>query len=216
MYKAIGLGVIKAVFAALRITAIAVVTKGIIDNDMKNEYIFAALAILGLSLLGQFVINLKTTMLQCEAGYHSCCNKRIEIAEHMRYLPMGYFNDNSLGHITSVTTNTMEALADIATRVVMVTTQGILTTFVITAFVFAFDWRIGLLLTAGIGIYAFINSAMQRKTRKGAPRQQKANRELVAAVIEFIQGIAEVKNYNLTSSRAKKLEKAIKAKQYSS
>ena len=127
---------------------------------------------------------------------------------------MGYFNDNSLGHITSVTTNTMEALADIATRVVMVTTQGILTTFVITAFVFAFDWRIGLLLTAGIGIYAFINSAMQRKTRKGAPRQQKANRELVAAVIEFIQGIAEVKNYNLTSSRAKKLEKAIKAKQY--
>ena len=214
MYKAIGLGVIKAVFAALRITAIAVVTKGIIDNDMKNEYISAALAILGLSLLGQFVINLKTTMLQCEAGYHSCCNKRIEIAEHMRYLPMGYFNDNSLGHITSVTTNTMEALADIATRVVMVTTQGILTTFVITAFVFAFDWRIGLLLTAGIGIYAFINSAMQRKTRKGAPRQQKANRELVAAVIEFIQGIAEVKNYNLTSSRAKKLEKAIKAKQY--
>ncbi|WP_298529822.1 ABC transporter ATP-binding protein [uncultured Ruminococcus sp.] len=214
MYKAIGLGVIKAVFAALRITAIAVVTKGIIDDDMKNEYIFAALAILGLSLLGQFAINLKTTMLQCEAGYHSCCNKRIEIAEHMRYLPMGYFNDNSLGHITSVTTNTMEALADIATRVVMVTTQGILTTFVITAFVFAFDWRIGLLLTAGIGIYAFINSAMQRKTRKGAPRQQKANRELVAAVIEFIQGIAEVKNYNLTSSRAKKLEKAIKAKQY--
>ena len=214
MYKAIGLGVIKAVFAALRITAIAVVTNGIIDNDMKNEYIFAALAILGLSLLGQFVINLKTTMLQCEAGYHSCCNKRIEIAEHMRYLPMGYFNDNNLGHITSVTTNTMEALADIATRVVMVTTQGILTTFVITAFVFAFDWRIGLLLTAGIGIYAFINSAMQRKTRKGAPRQQKANRELVAAVIEFIQGIAEVKNYNLTSSRAKKLEKAIKAKQY--
>jgi ATP-binding cassette subfamily B protein len=127
---------------------------------------------------------------------------------------MGYFNDNSLGHITSVTTNTMEALADIATRVVMVTTQGILTTFVITAFVFIFDWRIGLLLTAGIGVYAFINAAMQRKTRKGAPRQQKANRELVAAVIEFIQGIAEVKNYNLTSSRAKKLEKAIKAKQY--
>jgi len=214
LYKAIGLGVVKAIFAAFRISAIAVVTKGIIDNDMNSKYIFAALAILGVSLLGQFVINLKTTMLQCEAGYHSCCNKRIEIAEHMRYLPMGYFNDNSLGHITSVTTNTMESLADIATRVVMVTTQGILTTFVITAFVFVFDWRIGLLLTAGIGVYSLINAAMQRKTRKGAPRQQKANRELVAAVIEFIQGIAEVKNYNLTSSRAKKLEKAIKAKQY--
>ena len=214
LYLAIGLGTVKAIFAALRISAIAVIVMGIIDGDMTGKNIWIAVAILAASVLGQLLINLKTTMLQTEAGYHSCSNKRIEIAEHLRYLPMGYFNDNSLGHITSVTTNTMEALSDVATRVVMLTTQGILTTFVITAFVFVFDWRIGLLLTAGVAIYAFINGAMQKATRKGAPAQQKANRDLVAAVIEFIQGIAEVKNYNLVSSRAKKLEAAIKAKQY--
>ena len=213
LYLAIGLGTVKAVFAALRISAIGVVVMGILDDDMTNKNIWAAVAILAASVLGQLFINLKTTMLQTEAGYHSCANKRIEIAEHLRYLPMGYFNDNSLGHITSVTTNTMQALSDVATRVVMLTTQGILTTIVITAFVFCFDWRIGLLLTVGVGIYALINGAMQKATRKGAPAQQKANRELVAAVIEFVQGIAEVKNYNLVSSRAKKLEAAIKAKQ---
>lgn len=214
LYTAIALGVVKAVFAALRISAIAVIVMGILEKDMTNKNIYTAIGIMAASLLGQLFINLKTTMLQTEAGYNCCSGKRIEIAEHLRYLPMGYFNDNSLGHITSVTTNTMEALSDVATRVVMLTTQGILTTFVITAFVFAFDWRIGLILTAGIAVYAMINSAMQKKTRKGAPRQQEAARDLVAAVIEFIQGIAEVKNYNLTQSRAKKLEKAIKAKQY--
>ena len=213
LYLAIGLGVVRAIFAALRISAIGVIVMGILDDNMSDKNIWIAVAILAASVLGQLFINLKTTMLQTEAGYHSCSNKRIEIAEHLRYLPMGYFNDNSLGHITSVTTNTMENLADVATRVVMLTTQGILTTFVITVFVYIFDWRIGLLLTAGVAVYALINSAMQRATRKGAPAQQKANRELVAAVIEFIQGIAEVKNYNLVSSRAKKLEAAIKAKQ---
>ena len=213
LYLAIGLGTVKAIFAALRISAIGVIVMGILDGNMTNKNIWIAVAILAASVLGQLFINLKTTMLQTEAGYHSCANKRIEIAEHLRYLPMGYFNDNSLGHITSVTTNTMEALSDVATRVVMLTTQGILTTIVITAFVFVFDWRIGLLLTAGVAIYALINGAMQKATRKGAPAQQKANRELVAAVIEFVQGIAEVKNYNLVSSRAKKLEAAIKAKQ---
>ena len=213
LYLAIGLGTVKAVFAALRISAIGVIVMGIIDENMTNKNIWIAAAILAASVLGQLLINLKTTMLQTEAGYHSCSNNRIEIAEHLRYLPMGYFNDNSLGHITSVTTNTMEALSDVATRVVMLTTQGILTTIVITAFVFVFDWRIGLLLTAGVAVYALINGAMQKATRKGAPAQQKANRELVAAVIEFIQGIAEVKNYNLVSSRAKKLEAAIRAKQ---
>ncbi|ADU22528.1 ABC transporter ATP-binding protein [Ruminococcus albus] len=213
LYVAIGLGTIKAIFAALRISAIGVVVMGILDGDMTYKTIWAAVAILAASVLGQLFINLKTTMLQTEAGYHSCANKRIEIAEHLRYLPMGYFNDNSLGHITSVTTNTMEALSDVATRVVMLTTQGILTTIVITAFVFCFDWRIGFILTIGVVIYALVNAAMQKATRKGAPAQQKANRELVAAVIEFIQGIAEVKNYNLVSNRAKKLEAAIKAKQ---
>ena len=213
LYLAIGLGTVKAIFAALRISAIGVIVMGILDGNMTNKNIWAAVAILAASVLGQLFINLKTTMLQTEAGYHSCSNKRIEIAEHLRYLPMGYFNDNSLGHITSVTTNTMEALSDVATRVVMLTTQGILTTIVIKAFVFVFDWRIGLLLTAGVAIYALINAAMQKATRKGAPAQQKANRDLVAAVIEFIQGIAEVKNYNLVSNRAKKLEAAIKAKQ---
>ena len=214
LYEAIALGVIKAIFAALRISAIAVIVMGILDKNMTNNNIYTALAILAASVLGQLTINMKATMLQTEAGYHCCANKRIEIAEHMRYLPMGYFNDNSLGHITSVTTNTMEALSDVATRVVMLTTQGILTTFVITAFIYIFDFRIGLILTAGIAVYAVINSAMQKKTLKGAPLQQKATKDLVAAVIEFIQGIAEVKNYNLTRSRAKKLEKAIKAKQY--
>jgi len=213
LYLAIGLGTVKAVFAALRISAIGVIVMGILDGNMTSKNIWLAIAILAASVLGQLFINLKTTMLQTEAGYHSCANKRIEIAEHLRYLPMGYFNDNSLGHITSVTTNTMEALSDVATRVVMLTTQGILTTIVITAFVFCFDWRIGLLLTAGVAIYALINGAMQKATRKGAPAQQKANRELVAAVIEFVQGIAEVKNYNLVSTRAKKLEAAIKSKQ---
>ena len=214
LYLAIGLGVLKAIFAALRISAIGVIVMGILDDDMTYKSIWLSLGILAVSFFGQLFINLKVTMLQTEAGYHSCAHKRIEIAEHLRYLPMGYFNDNSLGHITSVTTNTMEALSDVATRVVMLTTQGILTTFVITAFVFFFDWRIGLMLTAGVAVYSVINAVMQRATRRAAPGKQKADHAVVAAVIEFVQGIAEVKNYNLAANRAKKLEKAIKAKQY--
>ena len=81
LYTAIGLGVIKAIFAAMRISAIAVVVMGIIDKNMTNQNIWIALAILGASFLGQLFINMKTTMLQTEAGYHCCANKRIEIAD---------------------------------------------------------------------------------------------------------------------------------------
>ena len=213
LYLAIVLGVVKAIFAALRITAIAVVVQGLIDGQMTQKHLLLALGIMIVSVLGQFCINLKTTMLQCEAGYHSCANKRIEIAEHLRYLPMGFFNKNSLGAITNVTTNTMESLADIATRIVMITTQGILTTAVITCFVLAFDWRIGAVLTAGIVLYILFNAVMQRSTRPAAPRKHRADEDLVAQVIEYVQGIAEVKNYGMTDRTAKKLDAAITEKQ---
>ena len=213
LYLAIALGVIKAVFAALRMPAIAVVVQGLIDGQMTMKHLWLSLGIMVVSVLGQFLINLKTTMLQCEAGYHSCAHKRIEIAEHLRYLPMGFFNQNSLGAITNVTTNTMESLADIATRIVMITTQGILTTAVITCFVFAFDWRIGLVLAAGIVLYIIFNAVMQQATRPAAPRKHRADEEMVSQVIEYVQGIAEVKNYSMTDDTAKKLDAAIIEKQ---
>jgi ATP-binding cassette subfamily B protein len=109
----------------------------------------------------------------------------------------------------------MEALADIATRIVMITTQGILTTAVIACFVFAFDWRIGIVLLAGILLYVCFNAVMQRAVRPAAPRKQRADEELVAQVIEYVQGIAEVKNYSMTDDAAKKLEAAIREKQAS-
>ena len=47
------------------------------------------------------------TMLQTEAGYRACANKRIEIAEHLRCLPMGWFNDNTGRYFASGSWATM-------------------------------------------------------------------------------------------------------------
>ena len=52
---------------------------------------------------------------------------------------MGYFNSNSIGEISSVTTNTMEVLGDIAARVVMLTTQGILETTMLVIMILIFE-----------------------------------------------------------------------------
>ena len=213
LYTAMFLGVLKAIFATLRIPAIAVILQGILDKNMSMQNVRMSVLIMLLSLAGQVLIGLKTTMLQTEGGYNTCSSKRIEIAEHLRYLPMGFFNANSLGQITNITTNTMEQLADVATLVVMITTQGIITTGVIFVFVAIFDIRIALILLVGIFIFSFFNTMMQKATIPAAPRVAKAGETLVSAVIEYVQGIAEVKNFNLTEKTAKKLESAIKEKQ---
>ena len=211
-YQSIYLGVIKSFIIALRIPAIGLVVMGLIEKNLSMQTFWLALGIMLVSTVLNVWITLKITMLQTEAGYHTCAQKRIEIAEHMRYLPMGYFNQNSLGKITSVTTNTLEGLSDVATRVVMMTVQGFLTTGLITILVFLYDWRIGLVLLAGLVLFLLPNTLMRWQVGKVSDDKYQADMDLVAVVLEYSQGIAEVKNYNLVNRSAKKLSKAIEGK----
>ena len=208
-YRSIAYGVIMALFEALKIPAIIVMLGAVLGKGVTPATIWASLGICVISVLGAFIVKYRSTMLQCEAGYGTAAGKRIEIAEHLRYVPMGYFNKNSLGYITSVTTNTMEQLGDIATRVVMLTTQGILTSLLIACMLLVYDWRIGLVVLIGICAFFLVNSRMQKKSEAISPRKLAADSSLVEKLLEYIQGITEVKTYNLTGSTSKALNDAI-------
>ncbi len=209
LYKSIVLGIITALFSALKIPAIAVLLRAILDDDITNISILCSFGIMLISIIASSLINYRANMLQTEAGYSTAAQKRMEIAEHMRYLPMGYFSNNSLGYITSVTTNTMENLSDVCTRVIMMVSEGILTTALITAMVFAFDWRIGLFIIAGIAVFLLFNVLMQRSARFEAEEKTRSDSALVEKVIEYIKGITEVKSYHLSGKYNKRIETAV-------
>lgn len=209
--RSILLGVLKALFEAMKIPAIAIVLDGVLAGALSLRQLLLALGVMLFSVLGNALANYRSTMLQCEAGYGSCADKRVEIAEHLKYLPMGYFNQNSLGYITSVATNSMEALADVATRVVMMVTQGILTTGVVVIMIALFDWRVGLISVCGVALFFLVNSRLQKKARRFAPIKDESDRLLVERVLEYVQGIAEVKAYNLTGEKSRALNDAIDA-----
>lgn len=208
-YSSLVYGVILAFMEALKIPAIMLVLQGAIDDSLTPALLWQCFGILVCSIVVGAIVKYRATILQCEAGYGTAAGKRIEIAEHMRYLPMGYFNKNSLGYITSVTTNTMENLADVATRVVMLTTQGILTTCIIAVMILCYDWRIGLVVVVGMVLFFLVNHRMHEKNQSLAPKKLKVDTALVEQVIEYVQGIAEVKSYNLTGTTSGKLNEAI-------
>ena len=208
-YLSIFFGVLMALFEALKIPAIVLMLDAVIRGNVTVAVIWQCLGICLVSIIGGFIVKYFNTIIQCEAGYGTAAEKRIEIAEHLRYLPMGYFNNNSMGYITSVTTNTMENLGDVATRVVMLTTQGVLTTLIIAVMLLFYDWRIGLVVLAGLLLFFLANSRMQRKSEKVSPRKIAADSGLVEKLLEYIQGIMEVRAYNMTSAQSRKLDAAI-------
>ena len=170
-YTAIVLGIVEALAQAFKIPAIFLMVQGMVEKNLTATTIWTSFGILLGGLVIQIAVSGKSQMLQTEAGYSTGCRKRIEIASHLRYLPMGYFNANSLGYITSVTTNTMENLCDVATRVVMMTTRGVLEAALITVMLLFFDWWIGMVAVCGMLLFFGINHLMQKRSEKISPKK---------------------------------------------
>lgn len=205
------IGLVEALASAMKIPAVMYILIGLMSGDDMTKYIIGSLIIM-ISAVGVDIICKRySSVLQTEAGYNASAFMRIKIAEHLRYLPMGYFNDNSIGEISSVTTNTMEVLGDIASRVVMLATQGILETTMVIVMILIFDFRIGLISIIGVLIFFGINTAMQNAGKVDSEKKIQCDTELISQIMEYVQGISEVKSYNLLGKQAKRLNNANEA-----
>ena len=203
-HKSILLGVLQAIFEALKVRAL-------LRGNVTTQDILLALGIMLFSILGSSLVKSRSIMLQTEGGYDTCARKRVEIAEHMRYLPMGYFNEKSLGQITSVTTNVMQNLENVATRVIMMVCEGLLTTSLIIVMLLFFDWRIALVLLCGFALFLFANRFLQQAAGTLAGQKIDSDERVVEKVLEYLQGMAEVKAYHLTGTKSRELNDAISA-----
>lgn len=208
----IWLGLLSAFANALRIPAIMYIFLGL-SKDPANigKYITGSVIMMAVSIVIMIVAKMHISVLETEAGYGCCAYKRIEMAEHLRFVPMGYFTNNSTGEISSVITNTMESLSNIATRVVMVTTQGILETAMVVLFLFFFDARIGLIGCAGIAVFMLVNVFLQHSSEEISDVKSSCDTEMVNEIVEYLKGISEVKSYGLFGKRSEKFDRANEA-----
>ncbi len=209
MKKGILLAFINSVFQAFQILAMAVVLRAITEGNVTAGTAWASFGIMFASMVGAILTRQRATMAQAQGSFYMCADKRSEMGDRMKYMPMGYFNDNSLGKITAAITSTMEDVQDIAPRVMDKIIHGYVHSAVITVMLLAFDWRIGLIILGGILLFIGGNSLMQKKTRKISPGRVAAQTTLVGAILEYVQGISVVRAFNLGESASHTLERAI-------
>lgn len=209
MKKGILLAFINSVFQAFQILAMAVVLRAITEGNVTAGTAWTSFGIMFASMAGAILTRQQATMAQAQGSFYMCADKRSEMGDRMKYMPMGYFNDNSLGKITAAITSTMEDVQDIAPRVMDKIIHGYVHSAVITAMLLVFDWRIGLIILGGILLFIGGNSLMQRKSRKISPARVAAQTTLVGAILEYVQGISVVRAFNLGESASHTLERAI-------
>lgn len=209
MACALVFGFFQSLFNAFSLIAAAYVLGAILDGSVKTHTAWISMGIVLAGMVGAYLCNYFSTQFQTKAGYITGAQSRIRIAEKLRYAPMGYFNQRNLGQITNTATNTAESLQETLTRCMLLSVQGVLTTAAITIMMFVFDWRIGLITLAGFVLFLVVNGRLHKAGEKVSERKVKSVENAVEAILEYIQGIAVIKSYNLTGKANKKVSDAI-------
>lgn len=202
-------GFISGIFSSLQILALAVVLKALIELNVTSQTAWLSLGIMVVSTAGNIIIGNISRMAEMEGTYMMCADHRGKIGDRMKYMPMGYFNKNSLGYITSVVTTTMEDLQEAAPIIPEKTVHGIIDAALVTLVLLIFDWRIGLISFAGILLFGGATALVQRQARWVSPKRLVAQTNLVGAILEYVQGIGVIKAFNQEGKAQRKINEAI-------
>ncbi len=209
LQKSIVIGFLNAIFNSLLVTALYVVLKAIIENSVSINTAWTAFIIMAVSIAGKIVTQYFSQLQRTHAGYFMVADKRINIGEKLKSVPMGYFNQNSLGQITAIETTILNDVESAVPVVLVTTLGGFLNSLAFALFMLIFDWRMGSVTLLGIVVFLLVTSVMEKKSREGVPARQEAQAILVEAVLETIQGMSVVKAFDLDNTLDKKVDRAI-------
>lgn len=198
-----------ALFSALQFGALMIILDAVLLENRDMKVLWLALGIMLVSIAGRAACSYHSTNQQTETGYFMVAEKRIHIGDRMRYIPMGYFNKNSLGNITAVITTTLTDVENSAARCLVLIMGGFFNTVMLALFMAAANVQAGFAALLGILFYLAATEASQRLMRKTGPARVSAQERLVEAVLEYIQGMSVVKAYGLEKDRNQSVKKAV-------
>ena len=202
---------LSGLFAALQFAALFIVVEALVSDNRDSRFIWISLGIMAVSLVGRIITTYFSTMEQTETGYCMVAEKRIHIGDRLRYIPMGYFNKNSIGNITAIVTTTLGDVQNSAARVLVSVLGGFFNSVALVIVLVLFDWRIGLIAAVGVLLYLAAEELALRKSERLSGVRQHTQESLVESVLEYIQGMGIVKAFGMEKDSTQSIDSAIKA-----
>lgn len=175
------------------------------NQTIQKETVWCISFAMAITLILQIITQHISDRLQSGAGYLLFADKRLELGEHLKKLPMGYFTEGNIGKISSVLSsdmlfieeNVMAKLANIMTY--------IFSAIVLLCFMFWLNWKLGMIAILTSILAIFVAQKMNKVSLKEAKMRQNQNEYLTNAVLEFVEGISVIKSYNMLGKKSKEL-----------
>ena len=206
--RALALSFLRSVFGVTQMVSILLAIRVLTGAMEPTKGILAIAGLCLVCILGNFFTSYVEQTSTLETGFFMTADKRVDVGNLLRRLPLGFFNDNSSGRICATLTTTLSGVESACAMVVVGIISGMFSAFVLFLFMLFYEWRVGLLAGAGMVCYLLLVNYQMKLSRKNAPALQEAQTGLAEAALTFLQGIRVTKAFSFRKGD-EKLEKAV-------
>lgn len=170
----------------------------------KDKCLYFGIAIV-VSIVIEALFEHITNVLTSATGYMVFADMRMELGNHLRKLPMGYFTEGNLGKISAVLSTDMVFIEENCMAVLGELISFLISQALMIAMMFWMDIRIGVLSIIAAGAIVVVGKLMMKTTLEHSVTKQECAKKLTDAVLDFAEGIGIIKSYNILGERSKKL-----------
>ena len=175
--------------------------------DITRLWIFFGLGIVAAALY--YIIYSIEYDKTYTTAYMECTTIRVEVAEHMRKLPLSFFNRKDLSELTtnimgdcaSVEQMISHSIPQIAANLISITLVSILLAF--------YDWRMTLAMLFVLPISICVIYFSRKVQQKFGERHVKAKLEVSNQIQEYLDGIKVVKAFGLSGKKSESLKRSL-------
>ncbi|WP_110968667.1 ABC transporter ATP-binding protein [Pseudomonas huaxiensis] len=206
VWRSIGWRLGEALFASVPYGVLYIALREIFAARLDGTLLIGLTLILLASLTLQLVCNLASNLDGFLGGTGMLCDLRLQLAAHLRRLPLGFYNRNRSGELSAV-------LGENATQVEEAFTHltgelfGRLGIAALTgALMLLIDWRLGLAALAAATAGSLLVTTLRRRFAAMSQAKHAQRAALAGQLLEFVQGIKVIRAFGLSAERFGALE----------
>jgi ABC-type multidrug transport system, ATPase and permease components len=164
-----------------------------------TDFITLAGAALGAILLKGVCFSFSANLAH-QAAYDIIYEIRMELADKLTKLPLGYFDRHDLGSIKHTMNEDVEQLEEGVAHLIPDLTKGIAVPLLTFAAMLAMDWRLALASFGFIPILSAAFSFANRQIKPLMPRYGEVNGLVSSALLRYVYGMKVIRAFSRTES----------------
>ena len=158
------------------------------------------------------VLTFVSLMLSHIAAFNILYEIRMQLAQKMARLPLGFFTHRASGELKKIMSDDVERIELFIAHHIPDIVSAVLFPLILIGYMFAIDWRLALVVLAVLAVTFYVMGKMYtgKKIREVSERYLGTLGKMNAGIVEYIRGIQIVKTFTESTDAYRKLNDDIK------